>query len=129
MNILDENILEDQRQLLSGWRVPFRQVGYEVGRTGMKDDEVIPLLLGLRRPTFFTHDAGFFKSGLCHSRYCLVYLHVEQEEAATFLRRLLRHPELNTQAKRMGLVIRLSHAGLSVWRLHAEEAAFVDWLK
>ena len=42
MNILDENILEDQRQLLLNWRVPFRQISYEVGRKGMKDDEIIP---------------------------------------------------------------------------------------
>jgi len=27
MNILDENVLESQRQLLQKWRVPFRQVG------------------------------------------------------------------------------------------------------
>lgn len=39
MIILDENILEDQRRLLMSWRVPFRQIGHEVGRKGMKDSE------------------------------------------------------------------------------------------
>jgi hypothetical protein len=42
MNILDENILKDQRILLLNWGVPVRQIGYEVGRKGMKDEEIIP---------------------------------------------------------------------------------------
>ncbi len=38
MIILDENFPESQRQLLRGWRVPpIRQIGYEVGRSGMQD--------------------------------------------------------------------------------------------
>lgn len=40
MIILDENFPESQRQLLRGWRVPLRQIGYEVGRKGMQDDEI-----------------------------------------------------------------------------------------
>ena len=49
MTILDENIPEDQRQLLRSWRVPARQIGFEVGRPGMKDDEIIPLLHRLEK--------------------------------------------------------------------------------
>ena len=51
MNILDENVLEDQRQLLRNWRVPLWQIGYEAGWKGMQDEEIISFLLGLRRPT------------------------------------------------------------------------------
>jgi len=127
VNILDENILADQRQLLLNWRVPFRQIGYEVGRKGMKDDEIIPFLLGIRNPTFFTVDHHFYKRTLCHARYSLVYLNVGQSEAAIFARRMLRHREFDTQAKRMGTVIRASHAGLAVWRLHAEHEERFDW--
>ncbi len=47
MNILDENISEDQRQLLRGWRIRARQIGHEVGRPGMQDGEIIPLLHGM----------------------------------------------------------------------------------
>lgn len=50
MNILDENILQDQRELLLNWQIPFRQIGYEVGRKGMKDDEIIPFLLTFPSP-------------------------------------------------------------------------------
>jgi hypothetical protein len=128
MNVLDENVLASQRHLLRGWRIPFRQIAHEIGRQGMDDDEIIPLLHGLRQPTFFTLDDDFYKRNLCHARYCLVYLNVRHSEAAIFVRRLLRHPEFDTQTKRMGAVIRVSHAGLSVWRLHAEEETFIEWL-
>ena len=127
MNILDENILEDQRRMLMSWRVLFRQIGYEVGRKGMKDDEIIPFLLSLRQPTLFTMDRDFYNRDLCHARYSLVYLDVKQSEAATFIRRILRHRELDTQAKRMGAIIRASHTRLAVWRLHAEQEVHFSW--
>jgi hypothetical protein len=127
MNILDENILKDQRELLLGWRVRIRQIGYDIGRKGMTDEEIIPLLLQSRRPTFFTLDFDFYKPDLCHARYCLVCMAVRQDEAAVFTRRLLRHKEFNTQAKRMGKVIRLSPVILSVWQLHTEEEIHYDW--
>ena len=127
MNILDENILKNQRQLLKSWRIRVRQVGHDIGRKGLQDEEIIPLLLQLRRPTFFTRDLGFYERGLCHRRYCLVGMAVQKSEAAIFVRRVLRHGEFDTQAKRMGTVIRVSHRGLSVWRLSAEEEIFLDW--
>lgn len=128
MNILDENVLEDQRQLLLKWRVPLRQIGYEAGWKGMQDEEIIPFLLGLRRPTFFTLDRDFYQRDLCHARYSLVYLDVKQSEAAIFVRRVLHHPNLDTQAKRMGLVVRASHMRIAAWRLHAEEEVYLDWV-
>ena len=127
MNILDENIIDSQRQLLQSWRISVRQIGYEVGRQGMKDEAIIPLLHQLRRPTFFTRDSDFYNPHLCHAEYCLVYLAVKKDEAATFIRRFLRHPEFDTEAKRMGAMIHVSHSGLSVWRLHAEQEVKVDW--
>jgi hypothetical protein len=127
MNVLDENISRVQRQLLRDWRIPIRHIGYEIGRKGMKDDEIISFLLTLRRPTFFTLDWDYFKRTLCHAQYCLVHLDVKRDEAALFARRLLRHREFDTQAKRMGTVIRASHTGLTVWRLHAEKVARFDW--
>ncbi len=127
MNILDENILEGQRQLLLKWRIPFQQIGYEIGRKGMQDDEIVPFLLSLRHPTFFTIDRHFYRRSLCHARYSLVYLDVAQTEAAIFIRRLLHHHELDTEARRMGAVIRASHIGLTVWRLNAEREVQLAW--
>lgn len=127
MNILDENIPRNQRELLISWRVSIRQIGYDSGRKGIQDDEIIPLLHQMRRPTFFTRDSDFFDRRLCHQQYCLVYLDIDKYEVASFVRRLLRHPELNTQAKRMGAVIRVTHSGVSFYRHHTDNISTLDW--
>jgi hypothetical protein len=127
VNILDENIIDSQRHRLRQWRIAVRHLGYDVGRQGMKDQEIIALLHRVRRPTFLTRDEDFYAPRLCHARYCLVYLAVAKDEVAPFVRRLLRHREFDTVAKRMGTVVRVSHADLSVWRLHAEQAIHVAW--
>lgn len=127
MNILDENVLESQRQLLSRWRVSVRQIGYDVGRKGMTDAEVISFLLTLPRPTFFTLDWDYYRQNLLHARHCLVFLDVKRSEVAAFIRRLLHHPEFNTSKKRMGCVIRVSSTGLALWRLRSEQELRVLW--
>lgn len=128
MNILDENIPESQRQLLKSWRIRVRQIGYEVGQPGMKDERIIPLLHRLQRPTLFTRDSGSHDRRLCHAHYCLVYLAVSQYEVASFIRRFLRHPAFDVQTKRMGKVVRVSHTGLLMWRLHGEGEERLKWL-
>lgn len=127
MNILDENIPASQRQRLENWRIRTRQIGLNVGRGGMQDDEIISSLRQLRRSTFFTRDDDFFDRQLCHARYCLVYLAVEMEEVAPFMRRVLNHPRFDTQAKRMGAVLRVSNAGISIWRLHIADEEIIGW--
>jgi hypothetical protein len=72
VNVLDENIIESQRQLLRNWRIPVRQIGFELGRKGMADEEIIPFLLTLRRPTLFTRDLGLYDRQHCHARYSVV---------------------------------------------------------
>ena len=59
MNILDENIIDSQRHRLRQWRIAVRHLGYDVGRQGMKDQEIIALLHRVRRPTFLTRDEDF----------------------------------------------------------------------
>lgn len=127
MIILDENIIKSQRQLLSGWRISFRHIAQDLGHEGIQDEDIIPLLHKLRRPTFFTSDADFYKRQLCHARYCIVCLAVEENETATFIRRLLRHPEFDTEAKRMGVVARVSYSSVIVWRLHQEQPHELVW--
>jgi len=127
MNVLDENIPDSQRALLRTRRVALRQIGQNLGRKGMKDKEIIPLLHQLDRPTFFTLDGDFFDRRLCHERYCLVHLDVEEEVVAEYVRRLLRHPELNTRAKRLGRVIRVSPTGLALWQIHQGDKGYLSW--
>ena len=93
----------------------------------MKDDEAVVLLRRHRSVTFFTRDAGFYLPALRHRRYCLVAMNVGQNEIAMFVSRFLRHPGFDTQVKRMGRVIRLSHAGLAAWRLRSETEIHADW--
>lgn len=126
MIVLDENIPEDQRQLLRGWRVRVHQIGEELGRKGMKDDQILPLLLKLSAPTFVTRDFDFWNSELCHDRYCLVVLELNPDEAATFVRRILRHRLLNTKAKRLGRAIRVDHLGMEIMAVH-EPPVFHTW--
>lgn len=121
MNLLDENVPEFQADLLRRHRVRVRQIGQGIGRLGMQDPEILTLLHSLRRATLFSLDRDFSGPRLCHPAYCLVYLYVQPQDAATYVRRVLRHPELNTQAKRMGAVVRASEPGLRIWRRNEAE--------
>jgi hypothetical protein len=58
--VLDENILDGQRLLLESWRIAVRRIGVDIGRKGLKDEEIVVLLRRQRNPTFVTRDAGFF---------------------------------------------------------------------
>jgi hypothetical protein len=113
---LNISAYEHQRLLLDGWGIRVRQIGREIGRIGMHDDGIITLLHGQRRVTFFTRDRDFADPHLCHPMYCLVRLICEPAESAEFVRRVLRLPELRTQKRRMGSIVRASHAGLRIWR-------------
>ncbi len=127
MNLLDENVRDDQRALLRRWRIPFRQVGKEISRAGIHDDNLLPLLHRLKRPTFFTQDGDFFKRELCHGSYCLVWLNVRYIEVAFFIRRFLRHPEFRSQAQRTGKAVRVHPDGLYYWQAGKPGRGAVKW--
>ena len=90
MNILDENIIASQRQRLRSWRIPVRQIGVDIARKGLQDEEILPFLHHLRRPTFFTRDRGFYRREVCHRQYSLVCLEVAPEERNVSMN--MRHP-------------------------------------
>ncbi len=127
MNVLDENILESQRLLLRSRGIAVRQIGLDLGRKGMADEEILPFLLSLSQPTFFTRDLGLAGPRFCHARYCLVILAVGQYEVAHFVRRLLGNPSFDARAKRMGAVIRVMATGLVVWSRNAEQEIRIAW--
>ncbi|MFH0926675.1 MAG: hypothetical protein V1872_13760 [bacterium] len=128
MNVLDENIADSQRQLLSCWRIKIRQIGYEISYKGIKDEEIIPLLHQIGTVTFFSRDLGFYHRKFCHPTYCLVCLAVGQYEVANFIRRFLRHPTFDSQAKRMGKVVLVTHRRLRMWKLYGEKDDDLSWV-
>lgn len=102
-------------------------IGRDIGKNGIQDDRLPGFLIRQRRPTFFTRDEGLYNKKLCHAGYCLVYLAVRPNESALFIRRCLRHSHLNMRAKRLGAVIRVSSAGVQIWRLHEAQEALLSW--
>jgi hypothetical protein len=129
VNILDENLPSNQVALLESWRIHVRQISVNIGRRGMSDEDIIPLLLQKHLPTFFTRDKGFYRRELFHSGYCVVVMAVEKDEAASFIRRLLRHSAFRTRSKRMGKVIRVSRAKVSVWALSKQNEIDIGWFQ
>lgn len=123
MILLDENVTQDQWELLLKSRVRARQIGHDVGRTGIQDRDILTLLHDLKRPTLFTLDRDFSYPRLCHPAYCLVFLDINEDCTAMYVRRVLKHPALSTQAKRMGAVVRVTESGVRIWRRNAAELA------
>jgi hypothetical protein len=102
MLVLDENLPAGQRLLLRKWRIRFRVIGIDVANRGTDDENLLPLLRNLSRPTFFTLDKDFCRPEWLHPRYGLAWLNVSDDYAAEFIRRFLKHPEFDTQLKRLG---------------------------
>jgi len=113
--------------LLRDWRIRFRVVGVEVLIAGTKDENLIPILHQLATPTLFSLDQDFFHKRLAHRNYALVWLDVADDRAAEFIRRFLRHPAFDTQAKRMGVVARVHADGVTSWRLPGRSAQVFSW--
>ena len=127
MNILDENVPLEQRDLLRAWGIHCRVIGQDIARLSLGDDNILALLHRLRQPTFFTRDEDFFERQLCHPSYGLVWLDVAAEEAGLFTRRFLRHSRFARKADRMGTVVRVHHDGLEFWQRHQATLRRLDW--
>src|SRR5262245_7169401 len=127
MIILDENIPDDQEELLQRRRIHTRRVGRGLGRVGMNDAEIIPLLHGLQRPTFFSLDEDFYKRRWRHERYCLVQLDGDDSFVAECIQNVLAHSTLNTKAKRMGKVIQVNPLGMTMWLVGEQSLFHLEW--
>ena len=127
MLVLDENLPAGQRLLLRSWRIRFRAVGGEIAFSGAKDENLIPVLHRLPNPTFFSLDRDFHQPELAHRSYCLVWLDVRGRQAAEFIRRFLRHPTFDTQAKRMGMVVGVHADGVSGWQVGKRASQEFPW--
>lgn len=127
MLVLDENLPAEQRRLLRSSGIRFRAVGEEVAFSGAKDENLIPILHRLPNPTFFSLDRDFYRRELAHQRYCLVWRDLRGGQSAEFIRRFLRHPTFNTQAKRMGVVARVHPKGVFWWQAKQRAPQSAIW--
>src|SRR5713101_6340570 len=74
------------------------------------DDRVPAILLRLKQATFVTIDHDFWDRRSCHPSYAILYFALKAEEQKLLpdlLRELLRQPEFNPRARRMGKVARI----------------------
>jgi hypothetical protein len=127
MLVLDENLPAGQRLLLRKWGLRFRLVGVDVASWGTQDENLIPWLHRLPQPTFFSLDRDFYRPRWVHPSYGLVWLDVADNHAAEFIRRYLRHPSFDTQAKRMGVVARVHVGGVLWWQAKLRSPQSVAW--
>ena len=127
MIVLDENIVDGQRLLLESRKIAARQIGLDVGRKGVKDEEIVVLLHRLRQPTFITRDLGFYSPELRHPHYAIIVAAVGQYELAAFVRRFLQHPEFATHSNRAGKIVRIASRGITWWQLRRQQEMFVAW--
>jgi hypothetical protein len=129
VNLLDENIPTDQRDILTARGIRCRVIGVDLSYLSVGDDNIISLLHHLKQPTFFTRDEHFFKRPLCHAGYCLVWLNLKPAEAAEYVRRFLRHSRFNQKAKRLGVVARAHHDGIQFFVRGSARRHEVAWEK
>jgi hypothetical protein len=127
MLVLDENLPAGQQLLLRRWRIRFRVIGEEVAFSGTTDENLIPVLHRLAQATFFSLDRNFYRPDWAHPRYCLVWLNVRGRLAAEHVRRFLRHPDFDTQAKRAGKVVRVHPDGVVYWQIRKSSPTSIDW--
>jgi hypothetical protein len=113
--------------VLEAWRIPARQIGFDWGKKGLQDNEIVIALRRLNKATLFTRDVGFYRPEVRHLAYCIVVMKVGPNETAQFVRRFLKHPDFNSRAKRMGQIVRLSAASIASWRIHDQHEAHIEW--
>jgi hypothetical protein len=97
--LLDENITAAAEEQLRRWRISVRVIAGHLTHKGAKDSDLLPILHRLAQPTFFTHDRDFWTSSLCHPRYCIVHLAVEDTEAVELHSPLSPAPAIQDSGK------------------------------
>lgn len=129
MLIVDENVSEIEVWRLREWRISVRQIGREIAQVSATDDNILPVLHRLKRPTFFSRDRDFWNPELVHRRYCLVFLDIREHEGmiATAIRRFLRHTSFDTHNKRMGKVVRIHPVGVDWWQIGTRKLQSAGW--
>ena len=126
---MDENLPRGQQRLLERWGIRARQIGYDISYRGIQDEEILPLLHRLNLPSLFTRDLGLYRRRNCHPNYCIICIDASEEQAPSFVRRVLRHRRLNTHRKRVGKIIRVTDSGIKCWHAGDSIEHDISWGK
>ncbi|MBI4657614.1 MAG: hypothetical protein HY735_01985 [Verrucomicrobia bacterium] len=127
MFLIDENVSELEVLRLRNAGIRVRLIGDEVASIGTFDENLLPVLRRLKRPVFFTQDEDFFQFRWLHADYALVWLDCRPSEVADYARQFLCHPDFDTQAKRMGTIVRVRASGIQYWRTGSRNLFRVGW--
>ena len=131
MILLDENVHQESlmASIAAWYRGQVHSLTALRPNTLIKDEAIPALLRSVRQPTFVTTNVtDFWRRVPAHSRYSVVCVALPSErlhELPPLLRRLLRLPEFNTKAKRMGKVIRVSPSQLQYYERPGEAITHV----
>jgi hypothetical protein len=131
MILLDENVHQQSlvASIATWYRGQVRSLTTLRPNTLIKDEAIPIVLRRVRQPTFVTTNvADFWRRVPAHVRYSIVCVALPNErlhELPSLLRQLLRLPEFNTKAKRMGKVIRVSPSQLQYYERQGDHIAHV----
>jgi hypothetical protein len=121
MIVLDEQLMGRglDREIAAWYRGAVRYL-IDLRPNSVIKDEAIPTLLRSQpQPTFVTiNERDFWERVVADPRYCIVCFSLPDsraDEIPRLLRALLRRPEFNTKARRMGKIIRISSGVVSYY--------------
>ena len=127
MFLIDENVSELEVLRLRKAGIPVRLIGEDIARIGVSDEDLVRSLRRLKKPLVITQDEDFFEFRWLHKDYGLIWLDVNPDQVADNVRRFLRHPDFDTQKKRMGVVARVTRGGIQFWRIGSRVQQRVAW--
>ncbi|MDL1891356.1 hypothetical protein FBQ87_00490 [Sphingobacteriales bacterium CHB3] len=127
MILIDENIISTECAKPKKWKSSVRQIGLDIGSKGMKDYEILPFLLQLRKLTFLTRDRDYYNHRLCHHRYCLAWFDVSAVQFSDYARLFLQHRAFRTQQQRLGKIVHISIGGITYWSLKSRVKRSLSW--
>lgn len=125
-HVLDELFDQTVYEQLKAQRIAIDKIGAGFGTSGWLDEHILQALHGSGK-TFHTRDHGFYRRSCAHSSYCIVYYDVPLAEMAAYIRRVLRHPQLNTHAKRLGKVIKVTRQRIEFWQRGRSTKSMICW--
>lgn len=126
-HIFDENFPAGAMQKIREQISSVVQIGQDWGKSGWLDvEEILPQLHGTKA-TFHTLDGGFFKRRYRHESYGVVYYDVVEHEVEFWIIKFLRHRDFKTHAQRLGKIVKVAPAKLTVWALHQSQVMKIEW--